>query len=87
MDFLEPKQEVEVVEETPKPDPEPVVQEPETNYVWLASKNVNLVSEPNGTTVTYIGDIGEGGLVRLFVDILLVPRVMGLALPAYNVAL
>lgn len=59
MDFLEPKQEVEVVEETPKPDPEPVVQEPETNYVWLASKNVNLVSEPNGTTVTYIGDIGD----------------------------
>lgn len=59
MDLLEPKQEAKVVEETPKPDPEPVVQEPETNYVWLASKNVNLVSEPNGTTVTYIGDIGD----------------------------
>lgn len=59
LDFLEPKQEAKVVEETPKPDPEPVVQEPETNYVWLASKNVNLVSEPNGTTVTYIGDIGD----------------------------
>ncbi|WP_214759960.1 hypothetical protein [Exiguobacterium sp. s146] len=59
MDLLEPKQEATVVEETPKPDPEPVVQEPETNYVWLASKNVNLVSEPNGTTVTYIGDIGD----------------------------
>ncbi|WP_214824769.1 hypothetical protein [Exiguobacterium sp. s28] len=59
MDLLEPKQEAKVVEKTPKPDPEPVVQEPETNYVWLASKNVNLVSEPNGTTVTYIGDIGD----------------------------
>lgn len=59
LDFLEPKQEAQVVEETPKPDPEPIVQEPETNYVWLASKNVNLVSEPNGTTVTYIGDIGD----------------------------
>lgn len=59
MDLLEPKQETKVVEETPKPDREPVVQEPETNYVWLASKNVNLVSEPNGTTVTYIGDIGD----------------------------
>ncbi|WP_404354080.1 hypothetical protein [Exiguobacterium aurantiacum] len=59
MDLLEPKQEAKVVEETPKPDPEPVVQEPETNYVWLASKNVNLVSKPNGTTVTYIGDIGD----------------------------
>ncbi|WP_214835597.1 hypothetical protein [Exiguobacterium sp. s36] len=59
MDLLEPKQEAKVVDETPKPDPEPVVQEPETNYVWLASKNVNLVSEPNGTTVTYIGDIGD----------------------------
>jgi len=59
LDLLEPKQEAKVVEETPKPDPEPVVQEPETNYVWLASKNVNLVSEPNGTTVTYIGDIGD----------------------------
>lgn len=59
MDLLEPKQEAKVVKETPKPDPEPVVQEPETNYVWLASKNVNLVSEPNGTTVTYIGDIGD----------------------------
>lgn len=59
LDLLEPKQEANVVEETPKPDPEPVVQEPETNYVWLASKNVNLVSEPNGTTVTYIGDIGD----------------------------
>lgn len=59
MDLLEPKQEAKVVEETPKPDPEPVAQEPETNYVWLASKNVNLVSEPNGTTVTYIGDIGD----------------------------
>lgn len=59
LDFLEPKQEAKVVEETPKPDPEPVVQEPETNYVWLASKNVNLVTEPNGTTVTYIGDIGD----------------------------
>jgi hypothetical protein len=58
-DLLEPKQEAKIVEETPKPDPEPVVQEPETNYVWLASKNVNLVSEPNGTTVTYIGDIGD----------------------------
>ncbi|MFL9650024.1 hypothetical protein [Exiguobacterium chiriqhucha] len=59
LDLLEPKQEAKVVEETPKPDPEPIVQEPETNYVWLASKNVNLVSEPNGTTVTYIGDIGD----------------------------
>lgn len=59
LDLLEPKQEAKVVEETPKPDPEPVVQEPETNYVWLASKNVNLVSEPNGTAVTYIGDIGD----------------------------
>ncbi|WP_214828587.1 hypothetical protein [Exiguobacterium sp. s26] len=59
MDLLAPKQEAKVVEETPKPDPEPVVQEAETNYVWLASKNVNLVSEPNGTTVTYIGDIGD----------------------------
>ncbi|WP_404284487.1 hypothetical protein [Exiguobacterium aurantiacum] len=59
MDLLEPKQEAKVIEETPKPDPEPVVQEPEPNYVWLASKNVNLVSEPNGTTVTYIGDIGD----------------------------
>ncbi|WP_214756183.1 hypothetical protein [Exiguobacterium sp. s157] len=59
LDLLEPKQEAKVVEEAPKPDPEPVVQEPETNYVWLASKNVNLVSEPNGTTVTYIGDIGD----------------------------
>ncbi|WP_214754737.1 hypothetical protein [Exiguobacterium sp. s16] len=59
MDLLEPKQKANVVEETPNPDPEPVVQEPETNYVWLASKNVNLVSEPNGTTVTYIGDIGD----------------------------
>ncbi|MFK3987029.1 hypothetical protein [Exiguobacterium mexicanum] len=59
MDLLEPKQEAKVVEETPKPEPEPVVQEPETNYVWLASKNVNLVSEPDGTTVTYIGDIGD----------------------------
>lgn len=59
IDLLEPKQEATVVEETPKPDPEPVVQEPEMNYVWLASKNVNLVSEPNGTTVTYIGDIGD----------------------------
>ncbi|TCI29652.1 hypothetical protein EVJ33_08335 [Exiguobacterium sp. SL-10] len=59
MDLLEPKQEAQVVEEKPKPDPEPVVQEPETNYVWLASKNVNLVSEPNGATVTYIGDIGD----------------------------
>jgi hypothetical protein len=59
MDLLEPKQEAKVVEETPKPYPEPVVPEPETNYVWLASKNVNLVSAPNGTTVTYIGDIGD----------------------------
>ncbi|WP_214835028.1 hypothetical protein [Exiguobacterium sp. E4787] len=59
MDLLEPKQEAKIVKEAPKPDPEPVVQEPETNYVWLASKNVNLVSEPNGTTVTYIGDIGD----------------------------
>ncbi|WP_214708983.1 MULTISPECIES: hypothetical protein [unclassified Exiguobacterium] len=59
VDLLEPKQEAEIVKEAPKPDPEPVVQEPETNYVWLASKNVNLVSEPNGTTVTYIGDIGD----------------------------
>ena len=59
MDLLEPKQEAQVVKETPKPDLEPIVQEPETNYVWLASKNVNLVSEPNGTTVTYIGDIGD----------------------------
>ena len=59
LDLLETKQEAKVVEETPKPDPEPVAQEPETNYVWLASKNVNLVSEPNGTTVTYIGDIGD----------------------------
>ncbi|MGE9213543.1 hypothetical protein [Exiguobacterium aurantiacum] len=59
LDLLEPKQEAKIVEETAKPDPEPVVQEPETNYVWLASKNVNLVSEPNGTTVTYIGDIGD----------------------------
>lgn len=59
LDLLAPKQEAKVVEETPKPDPEPVVQEPETNYVWLASKNVNLVSEPNGATVTYIGDIGD----------------------------
>ncbi|WP_396128579.1 hypothetical protein [Exiguobacterium mexicanum] len=59
LDLLEPKQEAKIVEETPKLDPEPVVQEPETNYVWLASKNVNLVSEPNGTTVTYIGDIGD----------------------------
>lgn len=59
MDLLAPKQEAKVVEDTPKPDPEPVVEEPKTNYVWLASKNVNLVSEPNGTTVTYIGDIGD----------------------------
>ncbi|WP_215191779.1 hypothetical protein [Exiguobacterium sp. s7] len=59
MDLLEPKPEAKIVEETPKPGPEPVVQEPETNYVWLASKNVNLVSEPNGTTITYIGDIGD----------------------------
>lgn len=59
VDLLEPKQEAEIVKEAPKPDPEPVVQEPETNYVWLALKNVNLVSEPNGTTVTYIGDIGD----------------------------
>ncbi|WP_233004661.1 hypothetical protein [Exiguobacterium aurantiacum] len=59
LDLLEPKQEAKIVEETPKPDPEPVVQEAETNYIWLASKNVNLVSEPNGTTVTYIGDIGD----------------------------
>lgn len=59
IDLLEPKPEAKIVEETPKPGPEPVVQEPETNYVWLASKNVNLVSEPNGTMVTYIGDIGD----------------------------
>lgn len=59
LDLFEPKQEAKVVEETPKPDPEPIVQEPETNYIWLASKNVNLLSEPNGTTVTYIGDIGD----------------------------
>lgn len=59
MDLLEPKQEDKIVEETPKPDPEPTVQEPETNFVWLASKNVNLVSEPNGTTVAYVGDIGD----------------------------
>lgn len=59
VDLLEPKQKAEIVKEAPKPDPAPVVQKPETNYVWLASKNVNLVSEPNGTTVTYIGDIGD----------------------------
>lgn len=59
MDLLEPTEDANVVEETPKPDPEPVAEEPETNYVWLASKNVNLVSEPNGTSVTYIGDIGD----------------------------
>ncbi|TCI49898.1 hypothetical protein EVJ30_14025 [Exiguobacterium sp. SH5S13] len=55
--LFEPSETTEV--EAPAPEPEPVVEQPETNYVWLATKNVNLVSEPNGTTVTYIGDIGD----------------------------
>ncbi|WP_070328402.1 hypothetical protein [Exiguobacterium aurantiacum] len=55
--LFEPSETTEV--EAPAPEPEPVVEAPETNYVWLATKNVNLVSEPNGTTVTYIGDIGD----------------------------
>ncbi|TCI57460.1 hypothetical protein EVJ24_01400 [Exiguobacterium sp. SH1S21] len=55
--LFEPSETTEV--EAPAPEPEPVIEQPETNYVWLATKNVNLVSEPNGTTVTYIGDIGD----------------------------
>lgn len=58
MDLFEPSPKVEDAEKD-VPEPEPVVETPEANEVWLTEKNVSLVSEPNGTDVTYVGDIGD----------------------------
>ena len=50
----EPKQVV-----TATPEPEPVVQTPEVNEVWIRVKNTSLLSAPDSTNVIYIGDIGD----------------------------
>ncbi|TCI25126.1 hypothetical protein EVJ32_11530 [Exiguobacterium sp. SH5S4] len=55
--LFEPSETAEV--ETTTPEPEPVAEAPAVTEVWLTEKNVDLVSEPNGTNVTYTGDIGD----------------------------
>lgn len=52
----EPKE--EVVAENPV-EPEPVVETPEVNDVWVTVKNTSLLKEPGSDQVVYIGDIGD----------------------------
>ncbi|WP_157964182.1 hypothetical protein [Exiguobacterium sp. TNDT2] len=57
--LFEPSEQVDVNTPTAEPKPEPVAEMPEPTEVWLTEKNVSLLSEPNGTDVTYVGDIGD----------------------------
>lgn len=58
-DLLAPKQTVPPFTEAPVETPDPVVEQPETAYAWLTVKNVDLLTDPAETDVTYVGDIGD----------------------------
>lgn len=45
--------------EVPVQESEPIVEEPQETFVWLASKNVDLFNKPDSKTVAYVGDIGD----------------------------
>ncbi|WP_034818040.1 hypothetical protein [Exiguobacterium alkaliphilum] len=58
LDLLESREEANEPK-TEQPAPEPVAETPAVESVWLTTKNVDLVSAPNSSSVTYIGDIGD----------------------------
>lgn len=59
--FVTVEEPINIKEVTPTPvaEDEPVIEETASRQLWLVEKNVNLLTDTEGTAVAYIGDIGD----------------------------